>query len=155
IQNAWAADAECGGAVTGAQGEIRGAVYVRREIHAWLLNRNGLMAFVTGACAVTGSRLSHLCMDQRDLGRLKHKMKHSMKDIALVAGATVLLALCAVIARSAKADESSEWQCGKVRVTWSLNFETNVSESSTRVRTEYLVTGIERRDNRFVWTEDG
>ena len=58
---------------------------------------------------------------------------------------TAVIALTAFCASEARADESRViWQCGNVRVTYS---------SKDLFDSEYTVTGIEKPNNHFKWTE--
>jgi hypothetical protein len=69
-------------------------------------------------------------------------------------GVLMLVLFMAIGPAPTMANGIIEWQCGNVRVRVSLKLEES-EHILPRSRTEYLVTGLEQRDNRFIWADEG
>jgi hypothetical protein len=79
------------------------------------------------------------------------------QTLALVAAGVAALPLFSIAEARANADFPTRlvWQCGKVRVTWSMNEVPDHLTERPRSWLLYEVTGIEKSDNRFGFDDDG
>ena len=97
-------------------------------------------------CSACRARMGARC--GRQPSRLEMKKLFLIGSVAL-----------SVLSASAQAVETfpsrQVWQCGNVRVTWSMNDVPDYLTERPRSWFEYEVKGLEKRDNRFAADDDG